>query len=67
MVGIDEDMIIRALQNVEFNDFEDCFQMECAREFDAQFIITRNLADFQHSAIPAILSDEFIEKYICPD
>lgn len=64
VVGIDEDMIIRALQNTEFTDFEDCLQMECAREFKAEFIITRNLADFQHSAIPAISSDEFFGKYM---
>lgn len=64
VAGIDEDMIIRALQNTEFTDFEDCLQMECAREFEAEVIITRNLADFQHSPIPAILPDEFIEKYM---
>lgn len=64
VVGIDEDMIIRALQNTEFTDFEDCLQMECAREFKAEFIITRNLADFQHSPIPAISSDEFFGKYM---
>ena len=58
---IDENMIIRALQNT---DFEDCLQMECAREFEAEFIITRNLADFQHSPITAISPDEFIEKYM---
>lgn len=36
VVGIDEDMIVRALQNIDFTDFEDCLQMECAREFIAQ-------------------------------
>lgn len=64
VAGIDEDMIIRALQNTEFTDFEDCLQMECAREFEAEFIITRNLADFQYSPIPAISPDEFIGKYM---
>lgn len=62
--GIDEDMIIRALQNVDFTDFEDCLQMECARKFEAQFIITRNLTNFQHSSIPAISPDEFIERFM---
>lgn len=64
VAGIDEDMIVRALQNTGFTDFEDCLQMECAREFEAEFIITRNLADFQHSPIPAISPDEFIGKYM---
>lgn len=64
VAGIDEDMIVRALQNVDFTDFEDCLQMECAREFKAQFIITRNLEDFQHSPIPAISPDKFIENYM---
>lgn len=64
VAGIDEDMIVRALQNTGFTDFEDCLQMECAREFEAEFIITRNLTDFQHSPIPAISPDEFIKKYM---
>lgn len=64
VAGIDEAMIKRALKNTDFTDFEDCLQMECAKEFGAQYIITRNLADFQHSPITAISPDEFVARYM---
>ncbi len=35
-------------------DFEDAMQVAAARACGAQYIITRNLADFRRSPIPAI-------------
>ncbi|MCB6607983.1 PIN domain-containing protein [[Clostridium] symbiosum] len=64
VAGIDDAMIQRALQNKAFDDFEDCLQMECAISVKAQFIITRNLADFKYSTITAISPDEFVSKYM---
>ena len=52
--GIERDKILVALDNDEFEDFEDCLQMECAMEVGAEYIITRNLPDFVNSEIPAI-------------
>ena len=63
VVGIDADKLESALQNVEFSDFEDCLQVECAEDFEADFIITRNIKDFQNSAVAAIEPAEFIEKF----
>ena len=64
VVGIDTKKLESALQNNDFNDFEDCLQSECAKDFEADFIITRNIKDFNGSVIPAIEPSEFIEKYI---
>ena len=60
VVGIDKDKIVSALENGDFSDVEDCLQVECAKDFKADYIVTRNITDFQNSTIPAILPDEFL-------
>lgn len=62
VVGVDKEKLTAALNNDDFSDFEDCLQNECAKEFSADYIITRNVKDFHNSAIPAILPDEFLKK-----
>lgn len=52
----------RALIQKHFSDFEDCLQHECAKRVFANYIITRNTADFAFSNIPAITPAEFIKK-----
>ena len=61
VVGIDRAKIISALANDNFTDVEDCLQTECAKEFSADYIVTRNVKDFQNSTIPAIAPDEFLK------
>lgn len=61
--GIDSFKIISALDNVDFADFEDCLQEECAVAVSADYIVTRNAKDFVASRIPVILPDQFLEKY----
>ena len=63
VVGIDAIKLESALRNNDFTDFEDCLQTECAKEFGADFIITRNVKDFVGSAVPAIEPAEFAQKY----
>lgn len=62
VVGIDKIKIISALGNEKFSDVEDCLQMECAIDFSADYIVTRNVKDFANSKIPAILPGEFLKK-----
>lgn len=52
--GIDAGKIENALKNEKFSDFEDCLQMECAKQYHADYIVTRNTADFAASNIPCI-------------
>ena len=35
--------------------------MECAKEFSADYIVTRNIKDFQNSVIKPIMPDEFLK------
>lgn len=57
--GIDKTKILEALENEKFSDFEDCLQMECAKAFRADYIVTRNGDDFKDSKIPCIGPEEF--------
>ncbi|MDE7211968.1 MAG: PIN domain-containing protein [Lachnospiraceae bacterium] len=61
--GIDSFKILSALDNENFSDFEDCLQEECAVAISADYIVTRNTKDFASSRVPAILPNEFLEKF----
>lgn len=50
------------LEKKEFRDFEDCLQDRCAKSVKAQYIVTRNVADFSGSEIPAVLPEDFLGK-----
>ena len=59
--GIDKSKLISGLQNEDFSDFEDCLQMECAKAYGAEYIVTRNLNDYKVSEIKAILPRDYLE------
>ncbi len=65
--GLERDKILAALDNDEFEDFEDCLQMECAVEIGAEYIITRNLPDFVNSKIPAIEPKDILKTLSAKD
>ena len=60
--GIDSEKLMKGLKNETFSDFEDCLQMECAESFCAQYIVTRNAADYVTSNIPAVTPTEYLES-----
>lgn len=59
---MNEKKIVAALENNAFSDFEDGLQEECAVESMADYIVTRNPADFKHSRVKVILPDELLRK-----
>ena len=62
VVGIDMAKITSALDNDSFSDFEDCLQSECAKEFNTECIITRNIKDYVGSNIRAVEPKEFLAE-----
>ena len=62
IVNINASKIVSALRNDEFSDLEDCLQEKCAVEFNADYIVTRNICDFKGSRIKPIEPDEFLAK-----
>ena len=61
--SVDVEKILRAIEDKDFKDFEDCLQLQCAINFDADYIVTRNVADFKSSKIPAITPQDFLKLY----
>lgn len=59
--GIDRIKLVSGLQNEDFSDFEDCLQMECAKSYGAEYIVTRNIDDYKASEIKAILPKDYLE------
>jgi predicted nucleic acid-binding protein len=62
VAGIQRKQVIDALVNEDFEDLEDRLQVECARMVNADYIVTRNIADFFASPIPAILPEDLFKK-----
>jgi len=46
------------------SDLEDALQMQCAQKCQLDFIITRNIKDFENSAVKAITPDDFINMVL---
>lgn len=59
--GIDKTKLLSGLHNGDFSDFEDCLQMECARAYNAEYIVTRNIDDYRSSDIKAILPEDYLK------
>ncbi len=61
IIGVDKQKILSALDNDDFSDFEDSVQTECAKSFSSDYIITRNIKDFQNSSIKPVTPDDFLK------
>ena len=61
IIGADKAVIINALVNEDFSDFEDCIQAECAKIAEAEYIVTRNIKDFTGSEVRAVSPEDFLE------
>ncbi len=59
--GIDKAKIMSGLANGDFSDFEDCLQMECAKSYGADYIVTRNVSDYVTSEVNAIEPKKYLE------
>jgi hypothetical protein len=62
IAGVQKRQIIDALNDETFDDLEDCLQTQCAKDVNADYIITRNIDDFTESSIPALLPEDFLKK-----
>lgn len=61
VVSVGHKQVIEAINMHEFTDFEDCLQDRCAESIGAEYIITRNVADFNTSCVKAIQPLDFLE------
>ncbi len=49
-----------------FDDFEDGMQHACAMSCKADYIVTRNVSDFEGAVIPVLAPHDFLEALIAP-
>jgi hypothetical protein len=56
---VDRDILLRALA-LGWKDFEDAVQALSALQCQADYLITRNTADFEHSPVPALSPEAFL-------
>ena len=57
-----QDEVMPAMTLAHFNDVLECLQERCAEEVSANYIITRNIADFEASVVSAIEPNEWLKK-----
>ncbi|MDR2607630.1 MAG: PIN domain-containing protein [Treponema sp.] len=60
IANVEKSHVLNALKNENFDDFEDCVQMECAKAAGAEYIVTRDPGDYVNSDIPAISPRELL-------
>ena len=55
------DAVVEAVHNLEFRDFEDNLQDICAQSVNADYIVTVNTKDYEHSRVRAVTPDELVQ------
>ena len=53
---------VLAALDLPMRDLEDALQASAAKSFEAQWVITRNVADYKKSPVPAISPADFLER-----
>lgn len=59
VVPVDQDRLLHALA-MNWDDFEDAVQAACAAKIEADYMITRNPADFSRADVPTLSPAEFL-------
>ena len=63
VVGGGTELALEAIRS-GFSDFEDALQSVCAKQFEADFIVTRNVKDYKLSSIKAISPSDFTGRFL---
>ena len=63
VVSGDTNLALEAIR-AGFADFEDALQSVCARRFEADFIVTRNVKDYKLSKVKAMAPADFVGKFL---
>ena len=61
VAGATQNQVKEAIKNLNFHDFEDCLQDECAVHANASYIVTCNAKDFKAAKTPVVTPDVFIK------
>lgn len=59
VVSAGHDEVVKAVEATDFKDFEDCLQDKCAVTAKADYIVTRNTADYKTAVTKVITPNDF--------
>ena len=59
---IEEDLSFLQALAQKWNDFEDCLVARCAKKAGADYIVTRNVKDFERSSVKAITPQQLFDE-----
>ena len=54
--------ILNAME-LELSDFEDALAAQCAKRVKAEYVVTRDISDYENSPVPAIKPAAFVELF----
>lgn len=61
VTGATQEQVKEAIDNLDFRDFEDCLQDECAVHVNAEYIVTCNIKDFKNAKTSVVTPDVFVK------
>lgn len=62
VTGASHEKVVDAVNREDFSDFEDCLQVQCAKEVKADYIVTRNVNDYICSDVKVLTPKEFVRE-----
>lgn len=62
VTGASHEKVVDAVNREDFSDFEDCLQVQCAKEVKADYIVTRNVNDYIGSDVKVLTPKEFVRE-----
>ena len=60
VASLDKSYVIAAINNESFDDLEDSMQHQSSIACKLDYIVTRNIEDFEKATIPAVTPEEFL-------
>lgn len=61
MASLDKSDVIAAVNNEAFDDIEDSMQHQSSIAYKLDYIVTRNVDDFEKATVPAVTPEEFLK------
>lgn len=61
MASLDKSDVIAAVNNEAFDDIEDSMQHQSSIACKLDYIVTRNVDDFEKATVPAVTPEKFLK------
>jgi predicted nucleic acid-binding protein len=62
IINVDKKDIFKAFE-LDYKDYEDALQVQCAKKIKVNYIVTRNIKDFNEDKLQVVTPEEFLRKY----